>query len=339
MELFEVWSKIQFKCILTNREVVSTEPNEETVTHEQQLPPDLQIDHTEEVSTVAEENKNGDADNEQIPVETTPLISVTNGITANNSAVITEPESSKPSTSTPKRVINKAQSISPAFANHISWPTESPVKNRKKREKLPFATTSKQWIEFNRKKGDEKLEKERAKLARQKAALFRREQKAKTVRTLFTNKTCKASINKRKHQDTSDSESEEWEESGDSLDDVSLPHTSSEDEDETITRGTRDNDMPLEGDFVLASFPGQKSSTYQFICIVQKLLENKELEVMALKNCDESDTLFKTDEDDISVVSKKQIVRVLPMPTVRAGKAGDRLRYQFKQPIKTGRCS
>lgn len=54
--------------------------------------------------------------------------------------------------------------VSPAFLNHIIWPTESPKKcSKRKRERLPHAASSKAWLTYWENKENDKLKKEEEK--------------------------------------------------------------------------------------------------------------------------------------------------------------------------------
>lgn len=71
------------------------------------------------------------------------------------------PSSSTPEFSrTPKNslIIQKQKQVSPAFGNHLIWPSDSPVKKTRK-ERLPFATSSKKWQDYWIMKDNEKNQK------------------------------------------------------------------------------------------------------------------------------------------------------------------------------------
>ena len=56
---------------------------------------------------------------------------------------------------------------------------------------------------------------------------------------------------------------------------------------------------------------------------------------MGLKSCDESNTLFKTDENYVSTVQSSQILAKLPEPSI-VSTAG-RFRYKFDRPVDIGK--
>lgn len=88
-----------------------------------------------------------------------------------------------------------------------------------------------------------------------------------------------------------------------------------------------------EGDFILAEFKGGKrnKSTYKYVCIVQNILGETDISVMAMNAIDTSHTVFKTKEDDISVISFCAVIGKLPPP--RIGISGERVKYIFNESI------
>lgn len=117
----------------------------------------------------------------------------------------------------------------------------------------------------------------------------------------------------------SESDEEEWIESGSSVEDVSDEFNNSDPTNENFNKG----------DFVLILFPGKKKS-YTYLCIIQNIIE-EDFEVMALKCCNDEKTLFKTDEKDVSLVSLSQIKRKIDTPEII--KMGDRIKYKFSESI------
>lgn len=135
----------------------------------------------------------------------------------------------------------------------------------------------------------------------------------------------KRKINKTDNYSDSSSE-EEWLESGDSLDDLTDERESDNDTDE---EKYLNNNKITQGDYVIINFPGKKKF-HKFVCIVQKI-SGKEIEVMAMISCDNTKTLFKENEKDVSVVSKSQIAEVLNAPKMIV--TGDRIKYKFDFPL------
>ena len=85
----------------------------------------------------------------------------------------------------------------------------------------------------------------------------------------------------------------------------------------------------------MISFPGQKNNKYKFICIVQRISVVEDIEVMGLKSCDESNILFKTDENDVSTFNSLKILANLPEPSI-VSTAG-RFCYKFDRPVDIGK--
>lgn len=146
--------------------------------------------------------------------------------------------------------------------------------------------------------------------------------------------------------DTSDS-AEEWVESGNSLDDVSIYselEEQDEDKDENIplihltSRQVSRLTTNLEydnihvGDFILAKFLGGKKKTffYRYVCVVQKLYTEDNIEVVALKSIN-GKSCFKLEENDVSSIMLKHIIEKLPQPEIQ--NVGDRIKYVFPNDV------
>ena len=137
----------------------------------------------------------------------------------------------------------------------------------------------------------------------------------------------------------SSSDSEEWVESGDSLDDIDIY---SEREEE------QDNDIPLShlasklksrlkyndirvGDFVLANFLGGKKQTffYRYVCVIQKIYTENDIEVASLKSINEK-SCFRLIENDISSIKFEDIEKLF-QPEIH--NVDDRIKYVFSKDI------
>lgn len=86
-----------------------------------------------------------------------------------------------------------------------------------------------------------------------------------------------------------------------------------------------------EDTYVLATFSSQNQcSHYRYLCIVQEVLENDEYKVVGLKCLDTKQTVFKCNENDVSVISKSDIVSIVPKPQIMGT---ERVRYHFNIPV------
>ena len=74
----------------------------------------------------------------------------------------------------------------------------------------------------------------------------------------------------------------------------------------------------------------QEKSQIRSLCIVQGILDN-ETEVMCLVQTEASGLFYKTNENDISVITNDQVLRKLDTPEFVI--TGDRIKYKFKSPI------
>lgn len=84
-------------------------------------------------------------------------------IQTDNIGVMTPPAAEKKSLTSSSKLLllaEKQKQVSPAFGNHLIWPSDSPIKKPKK-ERLPFATTSKKWQDYWLWKENEKDEQNR----------------------------------------------------------------------------------------------------------------------------------------------------------------------------------
>lgn len=87
-----------------------------------------------------------------------------------------------------------------------------------------------------------------------------------------------------------------------------------------------------EGSFVLVKFLGgsRKKTEFRFVCIVQEVLDRGEVKVMGMRKTGDSRKVFRAEDDDVSVVSMKDILLILPVPSISGG---DRLKYTFTTNI------
>ncbi|XP_063217115.1 uncharacterized protein LOC134527954 [Bacillus rossius redtenbacheri] len=373
LELYEVWCKIRSKCVSVPSAKTPKEDN--LASSDEDSPSEITVQLPEtsvsvttnveednlDTSKLLDEGPVGDILQPAIdeifsPQTCNNVVGEMSGITEENplnacctsaSSINTEGTHSSvtPKINRPSMIRNVKQQISSSFADHILWPSESPVKVGRKREHLPYATTSKEWLQWNESKERIKQEKEAAKRMRLEKRINKDTSKSVaklTKRLIFstkpqTDKTdkCKKLVRKKKQTHTSsESDTEEWHSSGDNMDDVSLGTTSESDEnknDQISTSVDRLKNLK-EGDFVLVSFPGLKNLKYRFVCTIQKITDGEYIEVMGLKSSDKNNTVFRIDEDDVSFVKHYQILKKLPTP--RIVPIGDRIRYKFDNPVE-----
>ncbi|XP_046988230.1 inverted formin-2-like [Schistocerca americana] len=221
---------------------------------------------------------------------------------------------------------------------------------RRLRGRLPSVVTSNQWQEYHHKKEQLKLQIERLKAERAEARKLKKEQSeiAKKLKKQTKAENCrKPKVHKKRTISvSSDSEDEEWSESGSSVDDISmLPdsdlQTSDGKEDdnsdqinitekETANKEENMNKFYKNGEFLLVSFP-EKKSYFIYVCIVQCAFEDGEIEVMALKSCNCQKKVFYVDENDVSVISPSQVIDKLPL--LLSNITNEYLKYEFQNSI------
>ncbi|XP_074038692.1 uncharacterized protein [Leptinotarsa decemlineata] len=239
----------------------------------------------------------------------------------------------KPVTPVPPPQSQKRK-VSVAFLDHIFWPEESPEKKESTRkERLPYATTSLKWLQYHEEKENTKMEKEREKQER--ALLRQKKQEEKLKKPEMGNPLKRKEIKKIKRKvnkaiDSSESEYEEWQESGSSLDDIT-EHFSSDSEDEPLASIVKKVKKDIAvGDFYLVAFPGKKTY-HNYVCSVQNIYDTGEVEVHAFTPIEESKNVFKVIENDISVVNAEQLVKRLEYPSVVT--TGNRIKYKFLKDV------
>lgn len=129
-ELFEIWLKLRERLIPTAEENNNTDENERMDIHQEDLYPTYDENDLSNLHSTCDDND----------------------ISKDNS-------SASMSSSLPSKF------CSPAFLNHVIWPTESPQKDTRRKEKLPHAATSKAWLDYwetkekNRKRKEEEKKK------------------------------------------------------------------------------------------------------------------------------------------------------------------------------------
>lgn len=239
------------------------------------------------------------------------------------------------------------------FKRALFWPGPRQTKQSKraKKEKVPSVITAKKWQEYHEKKQREKAAQEEIKKKNAEERKRKKEEQEKIKREkqekkqLEKIKTCK--VKKRKAHSSSDSDSyEEWQESGNSLDDISFSWNESLDQDSKVSEDEEQNSesnsekednkrhssthLYKEGDYIIVSFPGKKKD-YKYVCVIQEVCDNDEIEVVALKACNETKTSFKLDENDVSIIKVSQVKEKLEFPCIIC--AGDRLKYEFSKKL------
>lgn len=102
---------------------------------------------------------------------------------------------------------------------------------------------------------------------------------------------------------------EEWNESGNSLEDVNLYETRFCETD-VVNIG----DLNV-GDYVIIRFLGGKR--YRYTCVIQNIyVEDNGIEVMSDKSLDHEKILFKPEEKDITVMSFSYVIGRLSPPDI-----------------------
>lgn len=196
------------------------------------------------------------------------------------------------------------------FKRALFWPEpEVSTRKRRSKEKIPSVITSAAWQEYHTRKENEKKKKQEEK---EQKARVRAEKKAEREKVKI---------------DSESSNEEEWTDSGDSLDDVTISE-----EKEYCELDVMNN--VSAGDYVLVKFFGGKRKTtqYRYVCVVQNVLhEENEIEVMSMKVSNTEKDVFTVDDSDVSLVEMSAIIGKLPFPEILV--IGDRVKYQFPKPV------
>lgn len=215
------------------------------------------------------------------------------------------------------------------FKCALFWPEPKPATSRKRKvEKIPAVVTSKEWQCYHENKENKKLlllaEKKKRTEERQKKKqendILKKEKLEQRKKNKTTEKKRKPPT--RKYSSSIDDES--WVESGSSIDDLSSEEQNDEEPEEETVNGYR------EGEYILVKFPGSVKD-YKYVCIIQKVFDNSEAEVLGMNCCDENKTIVKPNDKDISFIKFNQILQKLPNPKIII--AGERLKCQFLSPI------
>lgn len=219
------------------------------------------------------------------------------------------------------------ENVPTPFKKALFWPTEVKTeKKRRSKEKIPSAITSQAWQDYHKGKEMEKQKKREEKENRAKI----REAKKKTKLQLE-----KKPVGKRRRVSSDSSDTDmEWQESGDSLDDVSeIGAPDNEEQDQEIEiKGYK------IGDFLLVRFLGgnRKTTQYRYVCVVQNIFNESEIEVTSLKCLHENKMIYKMVDNDVSVIKEEDILQKLPEPQVQ--NVGDRLKYVFPKSVNVYEC-
>lgn len=243
-------------------------------------------------------------------------------------------DSNKPlSSTTPFNPSSLKEQVPTPFKKALFWPEEKKSDKKRTKERIPSAITSESWQEYHKRKEAEKKRKDEEKQKRAEERKRKKEEKAMEKKAMEIQKKTKR---KRKVSESSSENDEEWKESGDSMDDVSIIDSGDErDEDESPnssrTKNLKYDDIQV-GDFVLAKFMGGKKSVffYRYVCVVQKKYSCNDIEVMSLKSITEK-SCFKMVETDVSTIRFADIVEKLPQPELQ--NSGDRIKYAFSRNI------
>ena len=73
-----------------------------------------------------------------------------------------------------------------------------------------------------------------------------------------------------------------------------------------------------------------KKRYYKYVCIVQKVTKT-EIKVMAMIACDQSKTVFKENDRDISAITESKVIKV-DVPNMII--TGDRIKYKFDSALE-----
>lgn len=227
-------------------------------------------------------------------------------------------DNQKPSTS-------KLQLIPSPFKRALLWPEpKESVQSKRRKEKLPAVVTSPQMIEYFKKKKMKKTETEKLKEERKKLR--------ETRQKILEEKKLKQKSKKQKIEEfeTSDSSSEDQMSVRESDDSISDEKSNGEEE---VTEIVSLKDV-REGDFILVQFKGGKRmvSNFVYLCIIQRIISSNEIEIMGLRSTDARKHTFIPKENDISLISFKQIVGKTSNPKVVL--TGERVSYQFSHTLQ-----
>lgn len=235
---------------------------------------------------------------------------------------------------TTSNILSLKDQVPTPFKKALFWPEETKSEKKRKKEKIPSTITAKAWQEYHLKKEENKKKKIEEK---QKKAEVRKQKKDMKAMELQNKIKRKRKVSE---SESSSDDNDEWIESGDSMDDieddVKIDVEKEQDEDDlplsSLLHSSLKYDDVQVGDFILANFLGGKRQTffYRYICIVQKIYSQNDIEVVSLKSINEKSS-FKLVENDISTIKFKDILEKLPQPKLH--NVGDRIKYDFSKDI------
>lgn len=250
-----------------------------------------------------------------------------------SASLMTQPSTSQQSIQLENSSKDSVNMIIPSpFKRALFWPTPKENSNKRKKEKVPSVVSSAAWQKYHETKERKKiqLEEEKKRRAEEREKKKKETEEARKLKTTkILTKRNKKNLNKKSKIDSNSSTEEEWIESGNSMDDISDEcYDHKDDEENECVKGEDYQDMSAikQSDYIIVKFPGHKRF-HKYVCIVQKVTRKDNIEVMAMKTCDESKTLFKENDKDISIISSSQIIEVLDVPKMII--MGDRIKYKF----------
>ena len=89
------------------------------------------------------------------------------------------------------------------------------------------------------------------------------------------------------------------------------------------------------GSYILSKFEGNQGKFYVYVC---RIRENKDplFEVQGLKSMNNEKTLFLQKDNDISLIGRSDIIKVIPNPTPITVKR--KILYKFASPLEVNEC-
>lgn len=309
LSLFELWRNIknELKDLEPADSEKAGEPADSEKTGNQEGILDITDEEPTQLETVSDVMESGSEDQRQFHGDIS--------IASTSHELQTPPRKIVPESVT-SQCVHYPPNVPSPFKRALFWPQPPVTTKKHKKEKIPSVDTSADWQKYHEKK--EKVKKQKLEEKEQRARV-RVEKKCEKERI-------KAAKNNNKDLE-SDTSEESWIESDDSLEGINLL----DDSDEACELKQVSN-LGV-GDFVLVTFSGGKRKTvlYRYVCIIQKIFPDKEIEVMAMKCANESKTVFRMDEKDVSVIKKTNVLGQLPSPELFL--SGDRMKYKFSKPV------
>lgn len=271
----------------------------------QNIPEDDFLKSADEVIENQEDEQN-QPDDPVVDIQNNPendIFKIGDGLSENEILNRNTPEPFEPNKPENSQIIRKVPSvkISTAFAGAVVWPTESPIKHEKKRNKFvyPDAISSPSWVSYWDNKEKEKKDKDNKKVMR---AEKRKLKEQKKIEKIPKSKQ-KTFIKKRRPvvcSDTSDSEDNEV------LSDIAGKIIRKKDKTDSKQNKQREADNRYDiGMFVIVQYEGE-----YFPGIIQKSEHDyKEVSVMVLstpntfKWPEKPDTIWYKNEDIIEKIN------------------------------------